>query len=367
MTSAINTGLLRIAQFEEKRLEIPGISRRSSIAVILRFKDTHPISAAFLKEDRKDAIEDYLNQLGTIDPNQMEVLFIKRATSDRDRWSSHIALPGGRCEKGETDREAAVRETFEEVGLNLERDGLYVGPLDQRPLKIEWGMKTIMVLCPYVFILFNTSAKLKLQTSEVATAFWHPYSKLVDFSHRSFEVVPMGHRLNLDQLGWVCPRIFHSWIRASVGKLGFPAIDLHAQDLLHDPGVIDDKHLSQSIYISSSRPYKLWGVTYNVLLDFFALLSPGLIRSEDMSPPVLQHRDMRFIQGLVMKEIILERRTIVESKLQSGLAPGSMDLINTLIDGLGPYLRRAIAYTLMGRVAVAMALITMMIKTVRRK
>lgn len=362
--SDINQGLLRIAQFEETRLEIENVSRRSSIAVVLRFNK--PItSAAFLSKDRFEAVNDYLQQIGTIDASEMEVLFIKRSASERDRWSSHIALPGGRCEPGESDLDAAVRETYEEVGLDLRRDGLYVGPLDQRPLKVEWGMKTIMSLCPYVFILVNTGAKLRLQTSEVATAFWHPYSKLMDPANQSQEIVAMGHRLNLDRLGWLCPRWTHSFIKRSVGKLGFPAIDLHAQDLLHDAKIVDPKH-AESIYISASRPYKLWGVTFNVLYDFMAILSPESVLRSHISPPVLQHPDMRLMQYFVMRHIITQRRNVVDKKLQEGVRPGSMDLVNSMYDGLGPYIRQTIALTLLARTSAGIALVTLLAKWLRR-
>lgn len=37
----------------------------------------------------------------------------------RDRWSGHVALPGGKLEAGETDLQAAVRECEEEVGISL--------------------------------------------------------------------------------------------------------------------------------------------------------------------------------------------------------------------------------------------------------
>jgi len=41
------------------------------------------------------------------------------AASRRDKWSGHIALPGGRQEAGETELQAAVRECREEVGVSL--------------------------------------------------------------------------------------------------------------------------------------------------------------------------------------------------------------------------------------------------------
>jgi 8-oxo-dGTP pyrophosphatase MutT (NUDIX family) len=49
----------------------------------------------------------------------MEILFLKRATNPTDRWSGDVAFPGGRQQQGETDKETAMRETLEEIGLDL--------------------------------------------------------------------------------------------------------------------------------------------------------------------------------------------------------------------------------------------------------
>lgn len=60
----------------------------------------------------------------------LEFLAIKRALFDYDPWSGHMALPGGRREPGDADLwSTAVRETREEVGLDLSRDGRRLGRL----------------------------------------------------------------------------------------------------------------------------------------------------------------------------------------------------------------------------------------------
>lgn len=51
--------------------------------------------------------------------DDMEVLFIERAASERDPWSGHLAFPGGKVEPGEEPHQAAERETGEEIGLDL--------------------------------------------------------------------------------------------------------------------------------------------------------------------------------------------------------------------------------------------------------
>ena len=60
--------------------------------------------------------------------NDVEILFIQRATHDLDPWSGHIAFPGGKLEEGEQECQAALRETYEEIGIDLEQ-GRYLGRL----------------------------------------------------------------------------------------------------------------------------------------------------------------------------------------------------------------------------------------------
>ena len=61
----------------------------------------------------------------------LEVLLIKRAQSERDPWSGHMALPGGRRDPEDDDLQTtAVRETAEETGVDLDRNGRSLGRLD---------------------------------------------------------------------------------------------------------------------------------------------------------------------------------------------------------------------------------------------
>lgn len=60
--------------------------------------------------------------------DDVEILFIQRASHDLDPWSGHIAFPGGKLEEGELECQAACRETNEEIGFDLEQ-GRYLGRL----------------------------------------------------------------------------------------------------------------------------------------------------------------------------------------------------------------------------------------------
>jgi 8-oxo-dGTP pyrophosphatase MutT (NUDIX family) len=70
-----------------------------------------------------------------------EVVFIKRAAREGDRWTSHVALPGGKRDpEDEDDKATAVRETSEEIGLDLNgRDAMFVGNLPERVVSTSWG------------------------------------------------------------------------------------------------------------------------------------------------------------------------------------------------------------------------------------
>ena len=51
---------------------------------------------------------------------ERELLLVRRARSERDPWSGHIALPGGKRDPGdESVLHTAIRETYEETGLRI--------------------------------------------------------------------------------------------------------------------------------------------------------------------------------------------------------------------------------------------------------
>lgn len=82
---------------------------------------------------------------------QPEVLYIKRASRETDKWSAHVAFPGGRKEDGdENGLYTAMRETWEEIGLDLaEKEFVNVGKLDDREITTSLGKRLLMVLSPY--------------------------------------------------------------------------------------------------------------------------------------------------------------------------------------------------------------------------
>src|SRR5437763_14159425 len=104
-----------------------------------------------------------------------ELLFIKRAEYPGDPWSGQIAFPGGREESGDTSlQETATRETREETGIDLSREGIVIGVLDDlRPRTVRLPA---VVVRPYVAVL-ERREPLEL-SPEVALAFWIPFDTL---------------------------------------------------------------------------------------------------------------------------------------------------------------------------------------------
>eukprot|EP01113_Clastostelium_recurvatum_P003001 TRINITY_DN11298_c0_g2_i6.p1 TRINITY_DN11298_c0_g2~~TRINITY_DN11298_c0_g2_i6.p1 ORF type:complete len:160 (+),score=28.45 TRINITY_DN11298_c0_g2_i6:1-480(+) len=105
-----------------------------------------------------------------------EILYIKRATRDRDRWSGHIAFPGGHVEDDdESPRHAAERETMEEIGLDLRCPEFdYVGRLDDREISPpSRGSRPSPKMVVSSFVFVQTSPRtpaLHLNPGEVALA-----------------------------------------------------------------------------------------------------------------------------------------------------------------------------------------------------
>lgn len=102
-----------------------------------------------------------------------EVFFIRRAEHPRDPWSGHMAFPGGRRDAGDaTLLQTAMRETCEEVGLDLSREAEHIGQLDDLQA-IARGKPQETVIRPFVFEVHRESP-LQVDDREVAEALWTP-------------------------------------------------------------------------------------------------------------------------------------------------------------------------------------------------
>ena len=125
----------------------PSCKKRASVALIIRIRPAareksyyDPLGCSSATHHFDDCISNFFKQ-EWVQHGDPEVLFIKRAARAGDRWTSHVALPGGRRDSGDADDMAAsVRETWEETGLELDKDYcLKIGNLPERVITTSWG------------------------------------------------------------------------------------------------------------------------------------------------------------------------------------------------------------------------------------
>jgi 8-oxo-dGTP pyrophosphatase MutT (NUDIX family) len=109
--------------------------------------------------------------LGQLD-GELCVLLIRRAESPLDPWSGQMALPGGRREPDDSDDlMTAIRETWEEVGLDLTNSATLLGRLDDVRATAR-GRPVDMAISPFVFSVKSLSPIVP--TAEVMAAYWVP-------------------------------------------------------------------------------------------------------------------------------------------------------------------------------------------------
>jgi 8-oxo-dGTP pyrophosphatase MutT (NUDIX family) len=151
-----------------------------------------------------------------------DVLLIQRSERSDDPWSGHMALPGGRHDPEDRDLwRTAARETHEEVGIDLTDAGDVIGHLDDiqavardRPLGL--------IIRPYVYAL-DREVFPKPDEREVSATVWLPLPYLLR---------PEAHGTHIRRFNGVTQE--------------FPAF----------------------VY----EGYTVWGLTYQMLTGFLALM-----------------------------------------------------------------------------------------------
>ncbi len=123
-------------------------TRHAAVALILRDLESQP----------------------TLAGSGSELLLIRRALHERDPWSGHMALPGGRRDPTDaTLLDTVYRETLEEVGVDLSREAELVGRLPILPAMAR-GRVLGMTIAPFVFAV-SKDPRLSLN-HEVAEVVW---------------------------------------------------------------------------------------------------------------------------------------------------------------------------------------------------
>ena len=172
---------------------------------------------------RQAAVAVILRPRPVIDASETEILYIKRADKAGDPWSGHMAFPGGHREEEDTDlKTAAMRETAEEIGLDLSHAD-YLGALDQQRA-MPRGRPLNMLIAPHVFCLEGDP--VFHPNHEVAEVVWSALRPLVSGEAHDWETRPMAGR----------PVVFNGY-RLPGGHF-------------------------------------VWGLTYRMLKTFFSILDP---------------------------------------------------------------------------------------------
>ncbi|MEM7078768.1 MAG: CoA pyrophosphatase [Pseudomonadota bacterium] len=136
-----------------------------------------------------------------------QMLFIKRAEKSGDPWSGHMAFPGGHKEPADDSlAAAAIRETWEEIGLDIHGEE-YLGPLSHQQAQPR-GRVLDMIIAPHAFIIQgDPQFVINYEVDEVV---WTDVAPMADNSLHDTETKPMagtatifnGYRLERGHFVW---------------------------------------------------------------------------------------------------------------------------------------------------------------------
>jgi 8-oxo-dGTP pyrophosphatase MutT (NUDIX family) len=300
------------------------LTRPNSCATFLaNTSDTDPRTADPLFASRLTA---FLSTPST-SRGSPEVLFIKRAPRLGDRFTSHVAFPGGKRDPSDpSDLSTAIRETAEEVGIDLTSPNVIVaGNLPERIVTAEWGRTPLMVLCPFVFVLtkWEEGGPLRLQPTEVGSAHWVPLSGLMRGELNCYEKAEVSDRLAgtrsplvrgalrgmLGQMLFAATRLVPVESHYSADAIGFMP-EVHSKGAMVKALEVADRVLfGAGDHGGSSdrdRPLKLWGLTFGIMNDFLDLL-PGHDITKTWVWPTVSQWDMRIMIWLTTWRLRKER------------------------------------------------------------
>ena len=403
----------------------PACKKRASVALIIRIRPVFPDEAAAnnIYEHESGPVDTDLGSFfgqSWVQRGDPEILFIKRAAREGDRWTSHVALPGGKREEGDdSDKATSVRETLEEIGLDLQTESsIFIGNLPERVVTTSWGTVPLMVLCPFVFLLTQYhSPPLRLQPTEVHSVHWVSIRALLAPSLRTYEHADVADRLARRGGGFL-----RAILRMLLGQMLFAAVRLipsesiycsSAPDFIPSQTTLPISSPFNSLvlqifgrnYTSSSNysPLLLWGLTHGIMADFLELL-PTSNTFKLWTWPTFSLWDLRVMVWLLtyrlhkrkVQELDAQRQdgpTIIEEGLDTlGVQRSRWQPHGVHMDGLGltgarhastramgsgavghlleghyNLMRRAVVVTLIMRLGLSAAVLAGVLRRLRRR
>ena len=111
-----------------------------------------------------------------------EMLMIRRATREGDPWSGHMGFPGGRRDPEDASNfSCALRETREEIGVDLSQWGTLFGELSD--VNTGWRKdRPEMLVTPFIFQV--SELPVLTPNYEVDDVVWVPLHFLMNAANR---------------------------------------------------------------------------------------------------------------------------------------------------------------------------------------
>lgn len=171
--------------------------------------------------------------------DQKYFLFEKRA--QHIRQGGDISFPGGRCEKGETSLDAALRETYEELGISHDKI-LVMGKIGTNIIP-----SGVLVEAFLGVIQVDTLKDIKVNTSEVEEYFLVP----LDFFKNT---PPRIEKLEVET---------RPYYDIDGIPYEFPARELNLPKMYHSPWRSPPREVFFYIY----EKWVIWGITADIIVE----------------------------------------------------------------------------------------------------
>ena len=337
------------------------LKRRASVALIVRIRPHYTCWPRASADLGHGSVQEKLNAFFDLDwvkHGDPEILFIKRAANKNDKWTGHIAFPGGRRDpEDEDDYSTAIRETWEEVGIDLREQSSYAlpaGNMSQTVITESWGEKPLMVYCPYVFIITTPNLpSLRLQPREVASAHWVPIRSLLDPKFQTYWFQDVSSRSSRQESG-----MKKAITRMLTGDMMFAAVRLYPSESKFATEIAEysaktpelksliSNNITVPLSFARSRIHKfedtgetllLWGLSLSVVGDFLDMLPPYDAITQFVYP-TFTALDARLLIWIMTynyrKRKARETQQLIETKSVPAPEPGSNLVLWTSEDGI---------------------------------